>query len=197
MHLRNSRWWTYFSESSNEAWFVKIFSHTLGKVGAAVAAIVVGFFAAVFLYALSERRQSQTVYKNTAMITEDNRRFEYPTTTDQDPMPSKPMSSKIERNRSHGFDGSTTLLESYEHFMAMSESPRARLGLYETLKQCDGFGSVRSVEEFDKLATSELRGAIRSVTPGSTSRVKNSRLVKPKSFLISLTATSNLIRRMQ
>lgn len=131
---------------------MKIFSHTLGKVG---AAIVVGFFAAVFLYALSERRQSQTVYKNTAMITEDDRRFEYPTTTDQDPMPSKPMPSKIERNRSHEFDGSTTLLKSYEHFMAMSESPRARLGLYETLKQCDGFGSVRSVEEFDKLVTSD------------------------------------------
>lgn len=122
MHLRNSRWRTYFSESSNEAWFVKIFSHTLGKVG---AAIVVGFFAAVFLYALSERRQSQTVYKNTAMITEDDRRFEYPTTTDQDPMPSKPIPSKIERNRSHEFDGSTTLLKSYEHFMAMSESPSA------------------------------------------------------------------------
>ena len=39
--------------------------------------------------------------------------------------------------------------------MAMSESPRARLGLYETLQQCDGFGSVRSVEEFDKLVTSD------------------------------------------
>ena len=144
---------------------MKIFSHTLGKVGAAIAAIVVGFFAAVFLYALSERRQSQTVYKNTAMITEDDRRFEYPTTTDQDPMPSKPMPSKpmpskpmpskIERNRSHEFDGSTTLLKSYERFMAMSESPRARLGLYETLKQCEGFGSVRSVEEFDRLVTSD------------------------------------------
>lgn len=156
MHLRNSRWRTYFSESSNEAWFVKIFSHTLGKVG---AAIVVSFFAAVFLYAPSERRQSQTA-KNTTMITEDDRRFEYPTTSDQDPMPSKPMPSKpmpskIERNRSHEFDGSTTLLESYEHFMAMSESPRARLGLYETLNQCGGFGSVRSVEEFDKLVTSD------------------------------------------
>lgn len=135
---------------------MKIFSHTLGKVG---AAIVVGFFAAVFLYALSERRQSQTVYKNTAIITEDDteddRRFEYPTTTDQDPMPSKPVPSKIERNRSHEFDGSATPLESYEHFVAMSESPRARLGLYETLKQCEGFGSVRSVEEFDKLVTSD------------------------------------------
>lgn len=134
---------------------MKIFSRTLGKVDAAIAAIVVGFFAAVFLYALSERRQSQTVYKNTAMITEDDRRFEYPTTIDQDLMPSKPMTSKIERNRSHEFDGSTTPLESYEHFMAMSESPRARLGLYETLKQCDGFGSVRSVGEFDRLVTSD------------------------------------------
>ena len=74
---------------------MKIFSHTLGKLG---AAIVVGFFAAIFLYALSERRESQTVYKNTTTITEDDRRFEYPTTSDQDPMPSKPMPSKIERN---------------------------------------------------------------------------------------------------
>ena len=41
------------------------------------------------------------------------------------------------------------LLEIYEKYASNAETPRAKVGLYEILTQCDGFG-VRSVEEFEE-----------------------------------------------